>query len=497
MMRRMILVTLCILLAPAVPAGELSPPRSDGLAVLVHVSTGPEAIDSLLVPTVTAHLRQLLRTRGDRFLLRQSLDSDTSRRPDADGYSHLLVIAVDGTIQSRPAVAVDSHRRRYLTSVGDCLDLSLRYTLYAGPAADSKPVRSGSVTAAARLLPRGGPSRQPGVSCEPYDRVIQRALDTLLSPVGVAGRRMVNPRCFIPVIVYYANPRPDSGYASIITRTVERASDALIAQFNTGLRVVAGRYLPEEELSPGSLTGDQGRLNRMLRAGGDTIVVVVHPPAGPEDDDYRRTEVGLSQLGRRFVVMSLLPFSDSVDSVWYPIRNSLTLLHEVGHSFGALHVSDAHSVMSPYTTWTNSDLFDPVNARIVEAALDGRLTFEDPVVYLGFVSGVLASTPYSLADYPSFFHDYLSYGDNRRIRGRLREAIGRQSFLLAVDGYQLLASGKEKAAAQYFRRAMEFDPHQAALYYYLSLAATGEEALEAREAAAGMGYLEARRQARK
>jgi hypothetical protein len=171
--------------------------------------------------------------------------------------------------------------------------------------------------------------------------------------------------------------------------------------------------------------------------------------------------------------------------IWSAFTNGLTLLHEIGHAYGAIHVSDARSIMCHSLTWLGSDQFDPINSQIILAAVSGDLTFTDPPEYVAHVSRLLQESSYTLADYPAFFYSFVAASSTPR---RIVRAIGKEAFITAAEAYGHLAAGNRDDAARLFREAISQTPDQACLYFYLSEAVDGAQSRASLEKAASMGY---------
>lgn len=149
----------------------------------------------------------------------------------------------------------------------------------------------------------------------------------------------------LPVRILDACPlaasRPDS---------FQRASRMLEREAGIQLEIERLAWNPEGELH--GLDDALDQLGGRKPPPGGVLVGLVEAP-----DDSRR---GLAHpLGRRAVVRCL-PFEGA---------SPLTLVHELGHLFGALHVRDRFSVMSPEEGFP-ARFFDPLNRRILSVTRD-------------------------------------------------------------------------------------------------------------------------------
>ncbi len=499
-MTRFLTIGALLLSSATLSAAEKPTPQFDRTAVVLAVPAvvpgGP--IDSAffrrdLRQAVRNHLAGFLDYRGDAYRLVTTDDRlgtlEAVRSAATGEFTDAVLLRVEGEQSDEQMLRTDSHRRRYYTLTRGCLDMTLTVVRLKPKGTGWRIVDSTTFRERSHTVTAPDGSR----NCEDYEQVVQRAIDRSFGPATAGAVPGTATVAALPTILYI--PR-EMLLDSIITpdgaRALLRCAGApLERQFGVRLEVAGIKILPYRFGLGGSIRESQRRMRRYLGDDSDTLRVVLNHQltADESKSNQRRDELGLSHLGRRLVVVNLLPRISPEDTVWYSVANGLTILHEIGHTLGAIHVSDINSVMTHFATWVGADRLDPVNDQIVRAALGGRLTFDDPATYLAFVSTVLAGTAYNLADYPAFFFEYLDYPGNRRLRDTLRAAIGRQSYLRAADGYGLLVLGNRKKAAGLLRRALGDDPHQASLYYYLAGATDGAESADASRTATRMGYL--------
>jgi len=495
---------LSVLLASSlVQAVDSSHPKVQApVAVVAPMDTEstadqPAALADRLGRSLANHLAHLaaMTGRGVTVTLRETPAEDRGLLDSlaGEGVREVLVVRWRGRAGERTGEIRDAHRRRYKAVVEDCLQIEAAYERRQLTAHGWEVAAGGTAAAAGRPDPNA--RRRPGrtLAGEPYERVVQRLVAQIgdeLPPAEPLARAL---RATAPVKVYLGKElAADSGAAmALIRRIVDLASTHLAAQFGVALRIVSAAPLPENAADEGSLAAGYPEFRRAVSVSADTLAVAFHRMLSREQyfGGGVREEIGMAQLGRRRVYMDLLPAAAPGDTLWQAMANALTLLHEIGHALGGIHVSDVNSVMAHGANWVNAAAFDRVNEKIIGAALTGRLRFDDPAEYLATVARVLDSTAYGVADYPGFFHQFLSGIDHPADRKRLREAVGRTSFLQAADAVGLLAAGRRAAAARLLRTALHEDPDQAALYYYLSLAETGPAADGARKMAERMGYL--------
>lgn len=481
---------------PRTPRGQ-TPVPTIILIPTDTVASAPLSFDLMLQHSLANHIDHLLAMHGLAADLKRSEvpvaehDALASLEP-VPGQTALLLYYTAAQ-QDERFVARDRHRRRYQARAENCLQLHLRYQRFERTAAGWTEAGGGTISA------RGEPTRvavrsNSGiVYCEPHDLVIQRALNALANelpgvPVEVTQTVKVLPA---KILLSGSLAGVQGQYRHQLERMIAFASSRFADEFGHSLALVAVDTLPGRFEGQHSLQKSEEAYDRQVPAAGDTVFIVINRLLQP--DMYtigeRREEIGRSRLGQRRVYMDWFLPAGPEDTVWTAVANGLTVLHELGHAFGAVHVSDMHSIMNHQANWVGAATFDPLNRALIAAALDGSLQFEDPAAYLQFFTRTLLATPYYLADYPAFLNDYFNWGSNGRINERLRGAVDDVALLYAADAVEMLNRGKMTLAAQMLRAAIRRHPQQASLYYYLSLAVDRRSAPALRAAASRRGYL--------
>lgn len=508
MVRSLLILLLLLMLCSFAVAADKPLPRSAGQAgnwpTTIVLIPGDSTWPTSNRGSFAYALPRALRNHLDHYFADRSLDLSISlaERPMAapevlsyfvnDMVRHTVLLYYTASIEAETFVARDAHRRRYVAQSDGCLHLKIAYQVYSRAGSEAQLEASGTIESSGQPRPDAVRSRSGAVYCDPHEMVIQRAINELSSYIPAPLRPELSQPANIPVKVYLApslarDPRWAAWGAA---RVVAFASQSLLRQFGHKLTLSSIDTLPEAFAEERALRENAPAFREAIWARGDTLLVVFNRMLGNDEVSAGAShdELGITRLGHRRIYMDLVPSFSPDDTVWLGITNGLTLLHELGHALGAIHVSDAHSIMNHRANWVNAADFDLVNSAIIRAALEGDLHFKDPDEYIRHVSRILAFVPYQLADYPAFFYQYLTWGGNRRINDRLRSAIGRPSYLLAADAYGLLENGQMAGAARLFRQALSHDPDQGALYYYLSLALSAPRADAYRKTAARMGY---------
>lgn len=219
--------------------------------------------------------------------------------------------------------------------------------------------------------------------------------------------------------------------------------------------------------------------------GGDTISVLLYSDSTINPND----PIGETEFGRKQIALHETEYENRDDIRGWAIVQALALLHELGHSFGAIHVSDAYSVMNHSPSPVGSFTFDTVNATIIRGALAHAFGFGEQTKYLQTVTHTLRTTGYRLADYPSFFQNYLPPAQSDEYGANVQRVVSDDQLLQSAIGLRMLSQGDSAAAIAIFDGLSKADSTMAALLYYRALATRDIETSNAYlHRAADMGY---------
>jgi len=514
MMKRILLPLFLIFLALQIEAVERV--NNQKLKTVVLVETGLDTKGSTVFSPLNMTLALAVRNYTNYYLYKTSrdyeiylLDSSLTygkymNQINLSDYQAILYLRPDGNLEKQTVTVRDSRRIRHFKKIEKFLDFSLEYKIFTIHKGQENITKEGRIHEKAKPQWFRNTSEDTFYQIdslikstpEPFEYIIQRALLRVLEILPSSKPALDESHASIPTRLQadssFILNHPDDWQKSFVD-ILHTASWSFRNSFDQALSVVSvqtTRVIPSNKPTLRHLHDILKKQNSVSR---DTLEVTIFNYTDPIDHFFGNSyeEIGLADLGHSRIILNELPHPKKSYDFWDSYFNGLTLLHEIGHSFGAIHVSDMNSVMNHGNSWLASDMFDPFNRQIIRAALSGELKFDDPVKYVSFVSEKLNATTYSLVDYPKFFYRYLTYGKNKKIFKKLKSAISRSSYITAAEAFGYLKTGYLNDAARLFKKALEDDPHQASLYYYLALATTGEESEKAMNKAAEMGYYKA------
>ncbi len=442
-------------------------------------------------PAITATHRDLLSAR--------QLASDS-------GCDMLVFVEVSGGFRHKTSLQVLEHRRHRFVTTGGLLELKVKYALMERRGETWVIVSKGTVKESADpdwidRLGRPVPEavRQGAqLMAEPIEYVLQRCAERVVVEMGFRARDARSADTAAPSIPievaadlsYIAAHRNE--WSQLAELTVGTAAAFYAAEF--GVRVHAIDVQPARASFGGAvpIRDLYEALSYQNLKRGDTVLLSLYASPSPIEHALGRDheEIGLSETGENLIVVRDLPVPQSRDWRWSAQFTGLNFAHELGHQLGAIHVSDARSLMNHTLSWLVPDGIDELNTAIIKAKLEHRLRPTDTAAYAGFVAATIDSSGYNLADIPQFFYRMLPLKENSA-GPKSPFARIKPVYFLAARGYGHLIHGELPAAAELFRQAVASEPEQASLHYYLAHCTGGEESRRAWQTAASLGYWQA------
>lgn len=258
-------------------------------------------------------------------------------------------------------------------------------------------------------------------------------------------------------------------YDMLIT-ALEYVSNALREQVGFGIRICGVEYIGARSLTFSHIQPLFKSLILSLPQRQDTITIGIFEP----DDPVRfyqkgfTDQIGLSDMVKRNILIASLSPPNNETAGWKAFMNGHSILHEIGHLLGAIHVSDLNSIMNTHTTWVGSIEFDSLNQLIINSY--GKTGFEadDIAEHIEFWADCINRSGYKKSDFPVFFYDYMEA--NKLEIDEVDFGIGNKgrSIEYAVEGYRHLIEKQQDSAELCFYRALNYDSTQATIHYYLS-----------------------------
>lgn len=192
-----------------------------------------------------------------------------------------------------------------------------------------------------------------------------------------------------------------------------------------------------------------------------------------------KSELGFAYLLSNYAVITAQPSFPSVGKYWNSMEEAITLVHEIGHMLGAIHIPDENSIMSPYAGSLSYE-FDEVNKKIINSTKTNFLSLSDKERLISY-SAELGK----VKDYPSNNSNPILpaiAGVVTRINTRseiindneektftkLSKLLPDSLITLAVMGYVEFKDNNIEKAKNIFTQALEINPDFAEVQYYLS-----------------------------
>jgi hypothetical protein len=318
---------------------------------------------------------------------------------------------------------------------------------------------------------------------EPFEFVIQRAVTLLLDDFRAQPPPPEKEGPSVEATVYVDSSmiyRQGPTWTRNVLDVAQFASRSLRRQFGASLSTpqIITSFLSSDSSVWLMQSLDALKRNTSLS---DTLTILMSEQRTPLDyfTGQRADDLGITDLGGSRIAIDCMPAPHPEQADWFPYMNGLILLHEIGHTFGAIHVFDRESIMAHRLTWMGSDMFDSLNVRVVREVLSTKVDATRPVEYVALVSRALRESKYPFADFPDFFWRYLGLAKSDAEIDSLTKAIDYEPYVISAHGMSLLNSGDKAGARLEWDRALKLTPNQPVLFYYLALSSSGADSVEA------------------
>ena len=203
----------------------------------------------------------------------------------------------------------------------------------------------------------------------------------------------------------------------------------------------------------------------------------------------KKSDLGFAYLLSNDAVITAQPSFPSVGQYWNSLEEAITLVHEIGHMLGAIHVPDENSIMYS-SAGSLSYEFDEVNKKIIDVTKSNFLN-ENQKERL---------VPYSveltrIKDFPSQnsnpilpaissvveqinHRSQIINNNSEKTFANLYNLLPDSATTLAVMGYLNYEDSKYENAEKYFTLVLDTNPDFAEVQYYLSLVLRKEGKIE-------------------
>lgn len=192
-----------------------------------------------------------------------------------------------------------------------------------------------------------------------------------------------------------------------------------------------------------------------------------------------RSTIGLAVPLGVDAIISAQPIFPNL-GIWNSLEEAMTIVHEVAHILGAIHVPDEGSIMYPYSGSFSFE-FDDLNRKIIQSSKINYFKVDEKRRVTNYINNLIElrkkesknSFPILTAIKNSVYslnlngYSYDNYLED--IQMSLSESIKDSLHLTATLGLVDFNFGRNEQAKTFFVKALDLDPDFAEVHWYLSL----------------------------
>ena len=265
------------------------------------------------------------------------------------------------------------------------------------------------------------------------------------------------------------------------------ANDILRSQFNIGLKIVEFKQWNSEFSS--TLESTLGRLEESGISNPKLFRIGITLNRKLKSNWDSRLKLGLSQLLGTNAVITAQPSFPSIAQYWNSLEEAITLAHEIGHLFGAIHVPDENSIMYPSSGFLSFE-FDELNKNIIESTKNHFFNVDEKsrVQYyfqeLNKIRKLPGGKSQQILEAAGSAFNNLLYrkswlvSDQEKLDSLIISISPDSVFAFAVEGYVEYKNNRFQAARKSFIKTLELEPEFEEVSKYLSLIPEATESYE-------------------
>lgn len=321
-------------------------------------------------------------------------------------------------------------------------------------------------------------TRQGDLLLEPIRFLIQRSISAVFDKFPIASSdSMMSATRKIPLTIYVDRSYQDrygKQWKIMIDRRILYANDILKRTLDIELTVDEYRpWLPFNNVNTGVALDELTRASNDLE---DKFALGIFVNNDLQYNWRERNDIGAARyLGHRFVVCDL-PSLRGLEQ-WDALEEAMTIVHETGHIFGAIHTSKKGSIMFP-TSGTIGFKFDSLNHSIIKEFINTRKNRHQDSVFNKSVSTLQhvyesgrSKQIYLLQALFAILksHHTKTHSSTDSANIDFSKYISNGTLISALNGYSNFSSERWKDAEKFFLSVIKSDTEFGEVYLYLTI----------------------------